>query len=287
MAYRLKRGTRIGRQLRRIADAQLCRAIDDLRTGGDRALHAARRRVKKVRALLRLIDPRGIGPEAHARLSDASRLLAPIADTEAAMRTFARLCDKGATAPPRRAQEQVGALLRDAHDRAARGSSRAPARAARLLAAARLDLAHLRVRGHRFHAVERGLRRGIGRSRRAMRRALRRPGGEVFHVWRRRVKTQWLQMRLVAGPAGTALTPLTRRLAILDGVLGEHHDLSLIESAVTAAKDLPRTHAAACLRALRRRRASLHHRAARLGAVLHADPPARLVRSCRRAWGGK
>jgi hypothetical protein len=210
MAYCLKSRTRIGRQLRRIVDRQLRRAIDELTHGGDKAIHAARRRVKKLRALLRLIDPRGVGHNVPARLRSVSRLLAPISDAEASVRTFAGLCRRRVSAPPRAAQEVVGLLLRNAYDRAAGDSGGAPARAARLLAAARLDLAHLRVRDRRFKAVARGLRRGIERSRRAMHRALRRPTGDGFHVWRRRVKTQWLQLRLVAGPANGESTTTFR-----------------------------------------------------------------------------
>lgn len=284
MAYRLKRRTRVGPRLRRIADAQLRRAIEELTAGGDAAIHAARRRVKKVRALLLLIDHPGLGPQARTRLREISRLLAPIADAEASMRTFERLCGRRATAPPPAAQEVVALLLRHAHDEAVRDAARAPARAARLLAETRLDLAYLRVPGRGFTAVEHGLWRGITRSRRAMRRALRRPTSERFHVWRRRAKTQWLQLRLVAGPAGEALTPLTRQLGALDSVLGEHHDISLIESTLRAAPQLPRTHAVACLRALRRRRAFLRRRAQRLGASVHALPPKAQVRACRRAW---
>lgn len=60
MAYRLKRGEPIGREVRRLALKQLQLAIADLRAASgrpiDAAVYAARRHVKKVRALNRLVQ---------------------------------------------------------------------------------------------------------------------------------------------------------------------------------------------------------------------------------------
>ena len=271
MAYRLRRDRPVRREVRRLLDRQLERAITELTHvaagTGDRTVHSARRRVKKARALLQLVKLDGPRQRVDRRLRDVSRMLGPLADAEASTRTFARLA---ASRPPlpAAAADVIGRLLAVLHDDTARAAIDVRVRAARLLGAIRLDLAHCRVRGKGFDAVAGGLRRGTRRSRRAMRRALDRPDDEAFHVWRRRVKVQWLQSRLLEERTHGRCASRTRRLEALDGVLGEHHDVALLERAITAAPELPRTHAAAGLRLLRRRKAALRHRAARQAAAL-------------------
>ena len=92
MPYVFRQGRSVESEVRRIADKQLTLAIAQMRNTGDRqsdeAVHEARRHVKKVRALLRLIRP-GIGGlyrSSNKRLRKVSRLLAPIADGEAVVR---------------------------------------------------------------------------------------------------------------------------------------------------------------------------------------------------------
>jgi CHAD domain-containing protein len=85
MSFRLKRDGSIASEIRRIVSSQLEVAISELRIVGDpesdEAVHDARRRVKKIRAVIRLVRPaldkryRAVDRE----LKDVSRLLAPVA----------------------------------------------------------------------------------------------------------------------------------------------------------------------------------------------------------------
>ena len=61
MSYRLKPGRSISNEVKRLVDKQLALAVDELRAIGDRrsddAIHEARRHVKTMRAVLRLVQP--------------------------------------------------------------------------------------------------------------------------------------------------------------------------------------------------------------------------------------
>ena len=87
MGFRLKSGQAISSEVRRIVLRQLDLATSELKSIGDpesdEAIHDARRRVKKIRAVIRLVRPVldktyrvGVDPD----LRRVSKMLAPVAD---------------------------------------------------------------------------------------------------------------------------------------------------------------------------------------------------------------
>jgi len=86
MAFRLKPGRSVASEIRRIVLRQIEAATVGLKAIGDpesdEAVHDARRRVKKIRAVIRLVRP-ALGKTSRVvdkDLRDVSRLLAPVAD---------------------------------------------------------------------------------------------------------------------------------------------------------------------------------------------------------------
>jgi hypothetical protein len=94
VGYRLHPGQPIAHEVVRIADRQLELAIDGLRAVGDResdnAVHASRRHIKKVRALIRLVRPvlGGRYRTIDGRLRAINRMLAPISSASASLQRF-------------------------------------------------------------------------------------------------------------------------------------------------------------------------------------------------------
>src|SRR5438094_167109 len=91
MAFALKSGKSIGRQLKRIARKELGRASKCLlREHSEESVHEARKSVKKVEAVLRLFDQVGFAPERKdvKRLRAARRVLSPLRDADAIRETF-------------------------------------------------------------------------------------------------------------------------------------------------------------------------------------------------------
>ena len=102
-AYRLGRGEPAGEGLRRIAIGRLDHAEDQLAGDGDpaEAVHEARKDLKKLRAVLRLLRSR-VGKQLYRRentdFRDTARLLATSRDAQVHLDTLDALVDSEAVA---------------------------------------------------------------------------------------------------------------------------------------------------------------------------------------------
>jgi CHAD domain-containing protein len=292
VSYEFKPGRSISSEVTRLVDKQLALAVAELRSLGnprsDAAIHEARRHVKKVRAALKLVQP-ALGDAyypANTRMRLVSRMLAPIADGEAVVDTIARLKKRyGSQLPPRTVASMRAALVERSIriDRKAELDRVLP-RAGSILSRQRRRTGTLRLNAHGFRAVAAGLEASSRRARRAMRRAGVQPTAESYHVWRQRVKDLWLQVRLVDERCGHRLDSDQRQLEILDGYLGEHHNVMLLEQVLTREAIVSREQTARCLRVLRQYQAELRDRAHALGIRILEEKPRQFVRRVRRLW---
>jgi CHAD domain-containing protein len=292
MSYSLRSARPVDSEVKRIVDKQLAHAVEQLRSIGDsrsdEAVHEARRHVKKVRAMIRLVQP-ALGDDYDAidrRMRVAGRMLAPIADGRAVVATISRLKNKyrGQLAPQTLAS--VGAVLLERAARIDRKASRDRVlpRVAALLRAERQRLHRWDLNTKGFRAIEAGLEKSVRRAREAMARAATNPTADHYHSWRRRVKDLWFEVRLIQPRCGNQLAPMQRRLETLDGVLGEYHNVVLVEQVLVTEALVSRQQTARCLRLLRRYQAELRHRALSLGHRVFAEKPRRLVRRVKTLW---
>jgi CHAD domain-containing protein len=292
MSYDLKGRRSVAREARRIADRQLALAVERLSGVGDRrsdsAIHEARRHVKKVRALLRLVKP-SLGDRYYAanqRMRLANRMLAPIADGEGVIESLDGLHKSRA----RRLGAQTHRAIRAALvERAARTDRKAKLdrvvpRVAHILRAQRRRLDEWTLNASGFRAIEPGLEQSYRRARTAMRRAAAEPSATAFHRWRRRVKDLWFQVRLLEPRCGNLLVGDQRRLEVLDGCLGEYHNVVLLEEALINEGLVSRRQTAHALRELRRYQTDLRHKALTMGRGIFAVKPRRFVRRIKGLW---
>ncbi|MGE3958710.1 MAG: CHAD domain-containing protein [Vicinamibacterales bacterium] len=292
MSYCFKPHHPLARDARAIIARQLARAERELVTVGDarsdRAVHDARRHLKKILALLRLLKPvLGRDFERASRpVRRASAMLAPVADAEALVGATGVLGVRQRQPAIAQARQTIQEALR-AHeaDTGRRANfQRLLPRVLRLLAVERprLDAWSLDVDG--FDAIAPGLERSVRRTQQAMVRAARHPRAGAFHAWRRRVKDLWFQVRLVERRCGFGLDASRRALEALDGLLGRYHNMVLLERVLVRHPCLSRNDTADCLRTIHRRRRALGRRALSLGvAVLH-DSPETFVARVRHLW---
>ena len=292
MAYTLKPGRSIRNDVRRLADKQLTLAIASLQgigaPKGDQGIQEARRRVKKIRALVRLVQS-SLGRasrSANKRLRCVNRLLAPVADGASVVETLARFDARHAHALPRRLIASIRKELvqRRLHiDRQARLNPVLQASIG-LLEAERQRVRRWRPETGGFRAVRRGLKTTVRQAKRAMGLSLEHPTTEHYHYWRRRVKDHWLQVRLLEARCGNGLVGDERALEALDGCLGELHNWMLLEATLTTDTLLPRQDTARTLRLLRRDQTALRRRAQQLGARVYRETPQQFVTRAKRAW---
>jgi CHAD domain-containing protein len=230
-AFRLRPGEPIGFGLRRVARGRLRSALRNLRDprlGEVDAVHDARKDLKKLRSVLRLVRP-VIGEEVYgrenARYRDAARLLSPVRDRQVRGETIAGLAERFRDEPPAGGWPAVERALGPAGDAPAAGALRREA-------AARIEgggeaLAALGLPGSDAEILGAGLRRTYARGRRRLRQAEAEPTEERLHALRKRAKDLWYHLRLVAPACAPALDPLTARTDRLCELLGAEHDLAV------------------------------------------------------------
>ena len=292
MAFRLKQGASISNEIRRIVLKQLEAAISELHTVGDPqsddAVHDARRRVKKIRAIIRLVRP--VLDKAYRAvdrdLSTVSRLLAPVADGRGIVETLQELEHRYSASLPKRvlAVARAGVLRngaradREAH---ARGILKI---AAGTLRSERTRVKHWQIRGDGFRVIAPGLEESYRRARRMMIMTWSKPKPSNFHTWRRYVKDHWFHIRLLEGRCGFHLVSYERRIEALDGILGEYHNVILLRDLLVTDGSLPREEAARCRRIVARYQRVLRRHAEILGARIYTERPRRFVRRVRHLW---
>jgi CHAD domain-containing protein len=241
--FELQQDETVGGGARRIALEQLDGALRSLRVGADRneAIHDARKRCKKLRAVLRLVRD-GLPGDAYrlqnAALRDAARQLSAVRDDWVLVETVAALQERhGALLAP----DAFGApleALRARHRAAlerALDVERVDEQAVGVLERQRAAVEEWRLDGEReLEVVVAGVRRVYRRGRRALARAAERPTSEAFHDWRKAVKYLWYQARLLRVVADGGFPASADRLERLARRLGEEHDLAVLAGALEA-----------------------------------------------------
>jgi CHAD domain-containing protein len=272
---------------RRIAGEQLGRAVASLE--GD-ALHAgvhdARKRVKKVRGLLRLVRPgfKGFARE-NTALRDAARTVSGLRDHAAMIEALDRLA---ARYPERVEAGQVAPLraeLEARRDEAA-GANDLPERIEGFRevlreAAARAEGWRLKPAG--WEALGPGLARIYGEGRDAMRVAHKTGRGEDFHAFRKRVKDHGYHARLLAPVWPVLMEPYAALVDDLGEVLGEQHDLVEFAPVVAGSAMAPSARAALEDLIVEERR-RLEARALVVGARVYAEKPKAMARRMGAWW---
>jgi hypothetical protein len=261
---------------------------------GTHTVHEIRKALKRLRALLRLL--RGeLGSKRYARentlLRDCGQRLAGARDAEVMLGTLDSLVRRDPShlshsAAVRALRAQLLAE-RDAAAAHAIRDARVREEVLGELRAVRSRVARWELRERGFKLVAPGLENIYRRGRGRMRTARRRQSVEALHVWRKHVK----ELRYAAetldrgGKAFKPVRRLARRADRLGEMLGEEHDLALLEARV---RERSRQFAGErkarkrLLKLIARRRAQLRKRALRAGKRLYQRKPRRLQRRLRR-----
>jgi CHAD domain-containing protein len=295
MSFGLKPEAPIASEVRRLVLAQLEAAISELRAVGDpesdEAIHDARRRVKKIRAIIRLVRPaldktyRAVDRE----LKSVSRMLAPVADGQGIIETLDQLAHRYRKLLPKHTVRSIRVGLRE---RSARTDREAQSRgvirlAARTLRAERDRVDEWAITGDGFEAIASGLEESYRRARKGMILAWSRPKADHYHSWRRYVKDHWFHVRLVEESCGNQLLRYQQRLEALDGVLGEYHNVIILREVLATDRYTGPRETARCLRVVSRYQRLLRHHAETLGVRLYGDKPRHYLRRVKRLWIAK
>jgi len=291
VGFRLKSGESVSNEVRRIVLRQLDLAASELVSVGDpesdEAVHDARRRVKKIRAIIRLIRPVLDKPfRSDPDLRRVSKMLAPVADGKGVIDTLNELLHRYRKHLPRKTAAAIRSDLiareKQIDRKAAQDGVLQEAKKTLRLERDRVKRWKLSEDG--FRAIAPGLKESVRRARDGMVTAWLHPTAGNHHTWRRHVKNHWFHVRLLQGRCNGGLQPYQHQLEALDGVLGEYHNLVLLHEVLVSDSTLSRREVARCLRIVERYQRALRRNAQVLGMRIYDEKPRRFVRRVKRLW---
>ncbi|HEX5191156.1 MAG TPA: CHAD domain-containing protein [Solirubrobacteraceae bacterium] len=292
MAYVLETDEAVRGGIIRCGREQLDRAVSELSSqiakDPVKAVHSARKAVKRERALLRLV--RGSMPADQRRrengaLRDASRELSGARDAEAMLDTLNALAERYVGQLPQRTFDVVSAEFERRRDvaRAPLLDSTLADQAAGELLAVRVRVDDWELRRDGFDALEDGLHRSYRDGRRAFATARADRSMGAWHEWRKRAKDLWYQQRLLRSVAGPAVGGRAKDAHLLSDLLGDIHDLGVLRWALTEKMHAP-VDSDGIVELIDHRSAQLQEEALCIGARVYAERPKQFMRRLRRMW---
>lgn len=243
-------------------------------------VHQARKSIKHLRGLIRLVRPAFPAyAVTNVILRDAGRQIAALRDAQVALLTFDSMAQAADLSPAKSAALRVAfeARLQSAQspDLLAQQLS---GFSARMLKVGK-DVAGWTINRHGFDALEHGLKRSLKAARADEVCARAKPGPDIVHDWRKRVKDHWHQARFLAPIWPEMMQMQIDAAGTLGEILGEYQDISVLFGLLPNGRS-----AEAMLKAGRAKQAGLLGVAHPLSRRLFADTPDALTDRWRTWW---
>lgn len=282
--------------LRRLSLEEFDRAIGGLLAGSDidLAVHEARKSMKRLRAVLRMIRDE-LGEQKYRReneqLRDTARLIGSVRDSAVLITTVATIRTRFAAQLRRSAFETLEGNLDRRHTEARARLVEDPVLLRRVVYALRSARARYRVwpaetASHSFDTMRGGLRRTYRRGRKEMRIAASEPTAHNFHWWRKRVKYLRHQVELLRPMFPEVLDGYIVALDQLGDLLGEEHDLAELVALVAEQPELCADEAEVTLitALAEHRRSELQAEALAVGRKVYAESPKAFTNRLEAYW---
>jgi CHAD domain-containing protein len=232
MAFTLsRRRGPISKQLRRLVRKELSSALDALNgpAPDQDAIHEARKNIKTVRAVLRVVkNPLGADYRVEdQRLRSAARGLSSLRDADVTLETLGSLHGTYPSVITSRLVQRVSRGLKIRKQRVRGHAGPIIAHARGTLARSKKSVPNSVGQIARFKAVRSGTVRGYRKARTALHGLSVDSDATAFHDWRKRVKDHWYHIRLFEDPHASPRRRVTT-LKRLEGWLGTDHDLAAL-----------------------------------------------------------
>jgi CHAD domain-containing protein len=294
MAYHLKSGEQVPDGIKRAAREELQFAADQLdgvfSAKRDEAIHEARKSIKKVRGILRLMRPEldGIYRTEAKRLGKIGRTLSKFRDAGAIIGTFDSLRDKYRAELGRRTLSSIrhGLVRRKEEaeheadiDKVLRGMAKSLRNVEK-----RVKSWPLKRDG--FPALAPGLEETYRRGQKAMALARKRGSAENFHTWRKRLKDHWYHVRLLERLWTDVMLAYEKSLKDAETWLGEDHNLAVLRDKFSAEPEFfgKRKEMDLVLDRIGNYQHELRANALSLGERIYEEKPRQFVQHMKHLW---
>ena len=295
-SYRLEDGEKPSAGIERIALGRIENALDEIGGSGSdgfaESVHEARKDLKKVRGVLRLVRDE-IGDEPYRRenerFRDAGRVLSGARDAEVKLETIDALREHDDEAPTKTAlRPYIRALERERDELASEDEERAAltVRVETELEAGLAALDDWVPQTDGWQLVGEGLARSYRRGRSRFADSREDPSAENVHEWRKRAKDLWYHLRILTPVWPEVVGELSDQTHELTDLLGDHHDLEVLAEDARGRRDRfdDPEDLQELLRAIERRQAELLGSALELGERLYAEKPKAFVSRFESYW---
>ena len=289
MAYRFRKNENVGAALQRMVQEEMRGAVRVLQSGGDdgasSSVHDARKAIKRVRSLLRLVRSE-LGPAFRRQnllLREASHRLAPVRDAEAMLEIFSDLRERNGR---RFCFPSVENALNRKRDNARRGAARLAHSVIPVFSRTAAKALRLPVSSVGFPALESGLRKSFRRGKKAWALVLEHPTDRNFHDWRKRVKDLWYQLRLLEPAIGKKLRLYQQRIKRLEKWLGDDHNLTVFREALSEHRGAygDADEIASLLELVQSWQQMLRKKSRTLGKAIYRSKPGAVTKRIERRW---
>ena len=294
MAYRLKRSESVPEGIKRVVTGEIDSAAERLQHCGaknrDQAIHEARKSLKKIRGVLRLVRPE-LGEkyrEENECFRDLGRQLSEMRDAQAIGEVFESLVghnsrggEMDAFAGIRRGIESAKREKEQATD-----VERLILTTLDFLGSARERVAGWPLHNDGFTAVAAGLKRTYKRGRRALAKAQRNSNPLTYHAFRKRVKDHWYHIRLLESLWTEAQQARESSLHDLETWLGDDHNLVVLSEQMQNEPDRygGQQNLARFLALAERYEKELRSNSLALGQRLYEEKPGEFIRRMEKLW---
>lgn len=249
MAFRIRPVKPFLDEFRLVAAAQLTAAIDTLEQqpdGPHAAVHAARKRFKRVRALYRLVelDAKAFRREENARIRDMARTLSTVRDATALVETVDHLAERAVSAEEFAALSFASRSLIARRDRIANDEADLPQKIDHAIATCREAIAALDTlsvsdgRSRTARRLAKVWRKEGEKARSALAHAQESHGAETFHELRKCGQTAWMHLALMRDIWPSAIRARRDEVKQMVDLLGHEHDLSVLTQTVNESPEL-------------------------------------------------
>lgn len=283
MNYKLKVGDEIPDRIREILRKQIRRAaavLADRVDDGDEPIHDARKWLKKVRAMLRLVKP-ALGEKAwqreDRRIRRIAKRLAQRRDAEVLDQTMKKLRRDHKESATRQALTKLRrsiSVAQDALPTKLRGKER---KSRKKLKEARRRVKELPLEKLGWRELSQGIEATYRAGAEALAAADRTRAPEALHEWRKRVKDLWYQLRVLQLVRRDELGRMAEDAKQLSLRLGDDHDLFMVKGAAKTAK-LQRKDLKRIMGLVQEGRLELEEDALALGRRIYSESPEAFAR---------
>lgn len=276
MPYRFKLDENAGKAFRRISREQIAFALQDLELDAAPAesIHASRKAIKRLRALVRAAAP-ALGAKLARKhdtaLRDVARKLSQRRDSDVTLETIEKLeAHFGTSAIDALKPMRVHvAATAPASQAAVAADGMRDIREALAKEGKRLRKAALHGRG--MAPVIAGIAQTYRDGRKALKRAFATPTDESIHELRKAVQAHWRHMALLSRCWPDAFAARVIVARDLSQLLGDDHDLAVLKQLAASVAEPDRV---AILDVCARRQMQLRHDVRYLAVQLYAEKPA-------------